>query len=509
MIAPEYAALIPAAILVLVGGLLPLLGAFNVRGIWLATIAAISYVAAFVLSAASLYAIPGLGFMPSLELGNPAIISFALLEWTPFVALFDLVFIAVALLVTIGSPGYIGNRHEGEYYGLIMLSTVGMMMVAASRDLITLFIGLELSSFASYALAGFFKRRIASSEAAMKYFIIGSVSSSLAIFGISIVYGLTGSTSFEALASLWGTAVRLEAGGTTTIAAQVIAGGYPIAVFVWGLLLAGFGFKVAIVPFHNYAVDVYDGAPSTVGGFLAAGSKQMGFAALFKVFLLGMFAVKANWELAIGVLAIITMVVGNVAALSQYNLKRLLAYSSIAHAGYILMALSIGTGYALAGGLMHIVTYSIMQVGAFLGIAAAARWGVGASFEDWKGMGKRSPLLALCMAIFLFSFAGIPPLAGFASKFVLFSSAIAAGGWFITLAVAGIVTSAISLVYYWKLVRVMYVEEGASRRITITSAAGIAILIAAGVTILFGILPGIVLEPAQNAALHVFTNIAR
>lgn len=507
MVSPEIAALLPVFIMVGAGALLPLFGAFRMRGGALAAITCLALFAAALLTLGSLYEIPGLGFMPQLAADSAPVVSFALLEWTPFVAVFDLVFIAVALVVALASPQYINNRHQGEYYGLLMLSTVGMMMVAASRDLITLFVGLELSSFATYALAAFFKSKPASSEAGMKYFLVGSISSSLALFGISMVYGLTGSTSFEALASLWGERLSNGSGGFTTIGAELIAGRFTLGVFVWGLLLAGFGFKIAIVPFHNYAVDVYDGAPSTVGGFLAAGSKQMGFAALFKVFLLGMFAVKANWDVAVGVLAIITMVVGNVIALSQNNLKRLLAYSSIAQAGYILMALAIGTPYALAGGIFHIVTYAFMQAGAFVGLAAAATWGTGETMDDWKGMGKRAPLLALAMAVFMFSFAGIPPLAGFASKFVLFSSAIQAGGWYIWLAVAGILTSAVSLTYYWKLVRVMYVEEGARRRVTITATAGLALIIAVFATVVIGLFPAPVYDLSWEAASNLFAAI--
>jgi NADH-quinone oxidoreductase subunit N len=209
----------------------------------------------------------------------------------------------------------------------------------------------------------------------------------------------------------------------------------------------------------------------------------------------------------VGVVAVVTMVVGNVAALSQTNIKRMLAYSSIAQAGYILMALAIGTPYALAGGLFHILTYSFMQAGAFLALAAAETWGVGATMDEWRGMSKRAPFLAFCMAVFLLSFAGIPPLAGFASKFVLFSSAIQAGGWYFWLAVAGILTSAISLVYYWKLIRMMYVEdepEADRRRLAIASSATIAVAIALAGTIVFGIVPQVAVNTALDAARNLF-----
>jgi NADH-quinone oxidoreductase subunit N len=246
----------------------------------------------------------------------------------------------------------------------------------------------------------------------------------------------------------------------------------------------------------------------------------MGFAALFKVFFLGLFAVKANWDVMVGVLAIVTMIVGNVVALQQTNIKRMLAYSSIAQAGYILIALVVGASenaaageYALTGGLFHIVTYSFMKAGAFIALAAAATWGIGEEMSDWKGMSKRAPYLAFVMAVFMLSFAGIPPLAGFASKFVLFSSAIQAATsatavyatLYYGLALVGIATSAISLVYYWRMIRVMYVEEGEGRRIVVTSAAGIAVTLAVLGTILLGIFPAAALDLSADAARSIFT----
>lgn len=515
-ISPEYAALLPIFILVGLGSIVPLLGAFRMRGGALAILSALGILSAMVLTIAMMWEIPGLGFMPQATATGAPILSFAALEMTPFVALFDLVFLAVALLVVLGSPRYMGTRHQGEYYSLILLATTGMMVVAASRDLITLFIGLELSSLCSFALAGYFKNRLDSSEAAMKYFLIGSISAALALFGISMVYGLTGGTSFEHLAGIWDDPLRLDGGGTTTVGDQLLAGRFTLGVFTWALLLAGFGYKVAIVPFHNYAVDVYEGAPSTVGGFLAAGSKQMGFAALFKVFFLGLFAVKANWDILVGVLAIITMIVGNVAALQQTNIKRMLAYSSIAQAGYILMALAVGTEYALAGGLFHIVTYSFMKVGAFVALAAAATWGIGEEMSDWKGIARKAPFLGFAMAVFMLSFAGIPPLAGFASKFVLFSSAILAASGasaiyatlFYALAGVGIATSAISLVYYWRVVRVMYIEEGEGRRLSVSSSAGIAVAVALLGTILLGLFPSFGYGLAAEASEHIFATLA-
>ena len=505
-ISPEYAVLLPAFVLVAVGGLVPLLGAFRMRGGALAVLSAIGIVVAMVLTVATVMPVPGLEFMPDTS-AHPdgGVVSFALLDMTPFVALFDLVFLAVALLVVLGSPRYIGQRHQGEYYSLVLLGTVGMMMVAASRDLITLFIGLELSSLCSFALAGFFKNRLDSGEAAMKYFLIGGVSAALALFGISMVYGLTGGTSFADLQSLDGGAFESPSAG------------YTLRAFVWVLLLAGFGYKVAIVPFHNYAVDVYEGSPNTVAGFLSAGSKQMGFAALFKVFLLGLIAVKANWDIVVGLLAIVTMIVGNVVALQQTNMKRMLAYSSIGQAGYILLALAVGTEYALAGGFFHIITYAIMSAGAFLALAAAATWGIGEELSDWKGIARRAPFLGVAMAAFMLSFAGVPPLAGFASKFVLFAGTIQAASsatatmatLYYAMVIVGIVTSAISLVFYWRVIRVTWMEdkEVEGRRIQVTSAAGIAVAIALFMTFLFGVYPQPAVDLSFEAARSLLAGI--
>ena len=505
----EYAALLPVLLLTAVGAMLPLLGAFRLRAGWLILIASLTIVGAGALNLAAMWDIPGLTdvLAPMVGVGQAPIISFGALEYTAFVALFQLVFLSIALIVVLGSNRYITGPHQGEYYALLLLSTVGMMLVAASRDLITLFVGFELSSFCTYVLAGFFKKRLDSSEAATKYFLVGGISSSLAIFGISMVYGLTGSTSFEALAGLWDDPLRLASGAATTVGQQLIDGRYTLGVFTWALLLAGFGFKIALVPFHNYAADVYEGAPSTVGGFVSAGAKHMGFAAIFKVFLLGMFAVKANWEMVAGILAILTMIVGNVSALQQTNIKRILAYSSIGQAGYILIALTVGSEYALAGGLFHILTYGFMQAGAFIALAAAGAWGVGEELADWKGMGRRAPFIAFAMTIFMLSFAGIPPLAGFASKFTLFSAAIQAGGWYVSLAWVGIAMSAVSLVYYWRVVRVMYVEEHDGRPVAPAPLSVLALGLGVAATLVLGLFPAIGYDLSFEAARSLFLAI--
>ncbi len=515
----ELVLVAPLIVLALAGIAVPLMAGRSRAGrAGISAISLAALAASGILAFATLYAIPGLGFMrdavESLGTPNPLwdgrvveAIAYGVYEVDHFTVVFQVVFAIVAGLVVLGSPSYMTQKRQGEYYGLLLLATLGMMVVAGSRDLITLFIGFELASFSTYALAGFFKNAPDSNEAALKYFIIGSLSSALTLFGTSLVYGLFGSVAFDAIA-----------GETAEIFTRVTRSGGsipPLLVFAWGFLLAGFGFKIALVPFHNWAPDVYDGSPTTVSAFLAAGSKKMGFAALFKLFLVGLLAIKTNWLWVAAVVAVVTMTVGNVAALSQTNLKRMLAYSSIAHAGYMLIALPIATQYAIAGSVFQIFTHAFMKAGAFLVVAAFAAYGVGERIEDWKGAIRRSPVLAISMAVFLLSLAGIPPFAGFTSKFVLFSAAIDAGGWFVWLAIAGILNSAVSLFYYSKVVRVMFVEderEPASRtpapRAPAPVAITVAVVVAAVATIAIGLYPTPVIDFAMDAAKAILPTAA-
>jgi NADH-quinone oxidoreductase subunit N len=394
-------------------------------------------------------------------------IAFGLLEVDAFVLVLKLVFLVVAALTVLASPDSVRSKaNQGEYYALLLFATVGMMMVAGARDLFMLFLAFELASFATYALAGFRKRELRSTEAAMKFFITGSVSSALILFGISLVYALTASAGSPDIVP-----GNLEFANVAGALRAGVDAFNPLVLFAVVFLLAGFGFKVAAFPFHMWAPDVYDGSPTAVSAFLAAGSKKMGFAAMFKVFLVALIAVRADWIFVVGLLAVCTMTIGNALALSQTNLKRLLAYSSIAQAGYILIAIPVAaaTGeaagqYALAGGIFHIITHAFMKSGAFLVAAALFAVGLSERIGDLKGLSRRAPVMAFAMSVFLISFAGLPPLAGFASKFVLFGGAVNASllpgqGWLITLAIAGILNSAVSLYYYAKVVRLMYVED--------------------------------------------------
>jgi NADH-quinone oxidoreductase subunit N len=425
---------------------------------------------------------------------QPVTLEGGLLRMDAFSAVFKLVFLSVAFYVALASSKYVhGERHVAEYYTLVMMATVGMMVVASSLDLITLFIGIELASLSSYALVGFRKKDKKGAEAATKYFVIGAISSAIALYGISLMYGLAGSTLFKDI----GTAV----GGMESMD--------PVIYLALGLLMAGFGFKVAIVPFHMWAPDVYEGAPTTITSFLAASSKKMGFVALFKVFLIGLIAIRVEWQFVIAIIAVLTMTFGNLVAISQTNIKRMLAYSSIAQAGYILIVLPIGTDYALAGGIFHIITHAFMKGGAFIIIATLSTVAIGETLSDYKGLAKRSPLMAFSMMLLLFSLAGIPPLAGFASKFVLFSSAVDVSvapidNWVVWLAVAGVLNSALSLYYYVRVIKYMYVEEGSTERLKLPKAMVAAVLMTVIATIVIGLYPGPVIDACQQAARAFF-----
>ena len=420
-----------------------------------------------------------------------------LLVLDDFSALFMMVFLSVAFVVILASAKYIENdRHAAEYYSLILLATVGMMLVASATDLFVLYIGIEITSLSSYALVAFRKKDMKGTEAATKYFIFGGISSAFTLFGISLIYGLTGTTSFEEIGALVGT---LDAYKEMLWLALV-------------MVTVGFGFKVAMVPFHSWAPDVYEGAPTTITAMLAAGSKKMGFVAMFKFFLIAMLAIKADWEIVVAVLAIVTMTVGNLAALNQTSIKRMLAYSSIAQAGYILIAVAVGTEFAVTGGIFHILTHAFMKGGAFIVVATLATVAIGEKIVDYKGLAKRSNFMAFSMTVLLFSLAGIPPLAGFASKVVLFSSPIMGtvegSSWMIWLAVAGIINSAISLYYYARVVKYMYVdelEEGApSEKLKLPKSMVAAVAICVVAIIGIGVFPEYFIQLCQDAAQALF-----
>lgn len=421
----------------------------------------------------------------------------------PLSQVFKLIFLIVSLLVVIASINYFkDNRNQDEYYTLILLSVVGMMVVASANDLVALFVGFELASMSTYVLAGFEKKNPASLEAALKYFIIGSLSSALLLFGMSLVYGITGSTSIPVIIEFFKTN-PLTAASSLGIIAMIF-------------LVAGFGFKMALVPFHMWAPDTYEGSPTVVSALLAAGSKKMGFVAAFRVLVL--FAVAAlplrlDLQMAFAVLAVITMTYGNVVAISQRSIKRMLAYSSIAQAGYIALAFVVTTQMSIAGGILLAFGHALMKGGAFLAVAVVGYMVLSDNrnakntddLGNFAGLGKRAPITAFSLLVFLLALAGIPPSAGFIGKFVLFYSVIIeaiarASPWLLLIVIIAILNSALSIYYYARVIKYMYVLPPGGDRIKEPAPYVIAIVLAVIGTIGIGIYPEPFIEMAMNAA---------
>jgi NADH-quinone oxidoreductase subunit N len=403
----------------------------------------------------------------------------------PYSLFFKMVFLIVAGLVTIASMSYIKDNepHKAEFFALLLFATIGMMLVATAGDLVVLYIGIELAGLSSYALVAFRKTNKKGAEAAVKYMIIGSVASAVMLYGISLIYGLTQTTDIYELPNHF-------------------KDDQPAVFIAVVFLAAGFGFKLAAVPFHAWAPDTYEGAPAPITVLLASGSKKMGVAALFKVFFVGLMVLKVDIQLVFAVLAILTMTVGNMVALVQKDIKRMLAYSSIAQAGYILIALAVGTERAAAAGMFHVLTHAFMKGGAFFCVAILTYNKLGRNIEDFRGLRKRAPFTALALTIFLLSLAGIPPLGGFWSKVYLFASAVEPGGWIVWLAVIGLLNSALSLYYYARVIKYMYVLPQEKKQKTLKEPAGLVavIFLALFGTILTGLAPGTFLSFAATAA---------
>ena len=385
---------------------------------------------------------------------------------------------------------------RGEYYTLILFSLSGMLLMSQAADLIIVFLSLELLSIPLYVLSAFARPRIESEEAGIKYFLLGAFATGFVVYGIALVFGATGSTSLSGIIS----AVNLSAfpGGVYS----------PLLLTIGAaLILVGFGFKVAAVPFHMWTPDVYQGAPTSVTGFMAVGAKAAGFAALLRIFVTALPSLNLDLVPVLWGLAALTMVVGNVIAISQTNIKRLLAYSSIAHAGYILMAfVSFGNPKvapdAVASALFYLVTYAVTSFGAWAVVIALEKLdGKGLEIDNFAGLGRKRPLLAAAMTIFMLSLTGMPPTLGLVGKFYLFRTAIEGG--FIGLAIIGVLTSLISAYYYLRVVVTMYMRDGDPETarepwLDFTWA------LSAVATVVLSFLPAALFTWASGAVLHLF-----
>jgi NADH-quinone oxidoreductase subunit N len=402
-----------------------------------------------------------------------------------FAFFFKVLFLVAAGITTLMSMRYleVEGASPGEYYFLILCATLGMMIMAGGIDLITIFIGLETMAVSFYILTGFIKPNQRSNEAAVKYFLLGAFSLGILLYGMSLMYGLSGTTNLRTMATL--------------LVGQERDPRLELAVI---LVVAGVGFKIAAVPFHMWAPDVYEGAPTPVTAFLSVGSKAASFAMLVRIFMEGLPSMSPDWRLLFYVLSVVTMTVGNVAAVSQSNIKRMLAYSSIAHAGYVLIGIVAGTERGVTATLIYLLIYSFMQLGAFAVIVLLRRQDViGDELKDFSGLHSRNPFAAFAMLVFMLSLGGIPPTAGFMGKFWLFSAAIDAHYYW--LAFIGVLNSAISLYYYVRVVVFMYVKTeiiGSEPRSTPALTAVLAVAVVA--TLVLGVYPRFLFEIAEASA---------
>ncbi len=413
-----------------------------------------------------------------------------------FALFFKVLFCGIAFLVILATADYANKfeRFQGEYYALILISTLGMMLMSAVADLIALYIALELTSISLYVLVSFLKDK-KSTEAALKYLLLGAVASAVLLYGMALVFGLTGETQLGAIAS------SLQSMGLQSLLDS------PALLLGIVMLIAGFGFKIAAVPFQMWVPDVYEGAPTPVTAYLSVGSKAAGFAIILRVFFSAFNApswLSENWGLIFAALAVISMIIGNVVAIPQTNIKRMLGYSSIAQAGYLMVGLA-AFGFAPAaevigqsGVMFFLASYALTNLGAFIAIIAISNKIDSDEIADYAGMAKRAPVLALALTLCLISLIGMPPAAGFMGKFYIFRAAVVNG--LLWLVVIAVLNSVISAYYYLRVVKVMWFNEPASpEKVPSSVAPRLALFLCCLGVLLLGIVPGLVMRLAEVA----------
>jgi NADH-quinone oxidoreductase subunit N len=411
---------------------------------------------------------------------------------------FQVLFLGIAALVILASADYVSKfqHFQGEFYALIMLSALGMMLMASTTELISLFMSLELVNLSLYSLVGFLKDN-KSTEASLKYLLLSATASAVLLFGMALVFGFTGQTHLENIAS------ALQAMSAADIAAS------PALILGVVLMIAGFGFKIAMVPFHMWVPDVYEGAPTPITAYLSVGSKAAGFAIILRVFSSAFIlpgTLSLDWGLIFAVLAALTMTVGNIIAIQQNNIKRMLGYSSIAQAGYVIVGLatvglsSAAVTPAKSSILFFLLSYSLTNLGAFIAIIAISNKINSDQIEDFKGIGKRSPLMALALTLCMVSLIGMPPAAGFMAKFYIFSMAVQNG--LLWLVIIAVLNSVISAYYYLRVVRVMWMGQPVSdEKVEASGALKTALALSCLGVLLFGIVPGIGMNLAGLARM--------
>jgi len=407
-----------------------------------------------------------------------------------FATFFRVLVIGVGLLAIFCSTEYLRREGApgGEFYALILFSIVGQSIMAASNELIMIFIGLEISSIASYILAGYLRDDARNNESALKYFLLGSFATAFLLYGIAWIYGITGSTNLMEIRRV------LISGGAPSIALVGAAA---------ALMFVGFGFKISAAPFQVWAPDVYQGAPAPVSAFLSVGPKAAAFAILIRVFMTAFGPIAARWEPFIWACALATMIVGNFAAIQQSNIKRLLAYSSIAHAGYVLVAVTAHSEIGSAAAMFYLAAYAFTNFGAFAVVTYVARKGEKhVRIEDFAGLAQRQPMMAAMLTIFLLSLIGVPLTGGFFGKFYIFKAALDAH--LVWLTVLGLLNSAVAAYYYLRVLVVMYMNEpmeSVDELLPAGAAMKVAVYGSAIGTLLLGIFPSFVLDFASKAAL--------
>ncbi|MEO5935916.1 MAG: NADH-quinone oxidoreductase subunit N [Terriglobales bacterium] len=411
---------------------------------------------------------------------------FGMVRVDSFSIFFHITVIAISILATLSSLDYLEtqNIRAGEYYGLILLGTVGMALMSSAMELVMMFIALEISSISTYILAGFRRRVATSAESSLKYFLLGSFATAFFLYGVALIYGSTGTTNITAIAE------SLRTGNVSGLTYMALA-----------LMFVGLGFKVAAAPFHVWTPDVYEGAPAPIVALMSTGPKAAAFAMMLRVFF-GAFGQLGSWWMPlVWISAVLSMTLGNVGALLQNNVKRMLAYSSIAHAGYILVAFASLQEIGISAAIFYTATYAAMNVGAFAVVSHFASEGERyVSIDDYAGLGRRSPVLAVTLTIFMLSLIGIPLTGGFMGKLLVFSAALKAD--LVWLTIIGVVNSAIAAYYYLRLIVVMYMKEGDDSVVLtpVPVAVAASLILAAALTIYMGVAPGHILDLATQGA---------
>jgi NADH-quinone oxidoreductase subunit N len=437
------------------------------------------------------------GFTISYWGGDDRVIFSNMLAIDTFALFFKLLFLSIAALVILASINYTAKfiQFKGEYIALVLISTLGMMLLASAAELISLFVALELTSLPLYALACFLKNQ-KSTESALKYFLIGAISSAIFLYGMIYIYGFTGTTQLNEIAAAIGNSVAGDSAGSPGLLLGIV------------LIIAGSGFKIAAFPFHMWVPDVYEGAPTPVTAYLSVASKSVGFAVILRVFY-SAFSLPAwlsnDWGMAFAILAVIGMTAGNIWAIPQVNIKRMLGYSSIAQAGYLMLGLatmgmaSISSMAGQSGLLFFLAGYTATNLGAFFAVIAISEKTGSDNIEDYAGMGKTSPLLALALSFCLMSLIGIPPTVGFMAKFYLFSAAVQQG--LLWLVIVAVINSVISAYYYLRVVKVMWLNEP---KLEVTTPASTPLSVATAISCLLvlslGIAPRFMMRLAELAA---------